>query len=160
MANQNPLISRKSTGTNDANSLAAGASHAVPQYMSDLVMDSTLRWPGVLQLADVTTSDSEQQVFHVVGGRPVAYWVGQTDDIGETGAEYSSVPIVTHKLGAIMTNSVEFLEDVDRNGERLLENGKKVGNAIAHQTDLSVVSGGELGTSLATAVTNSITLPA
>jgi HK97 family phage major capsid protein len=168
MANQNPFISRKTDHTQDSNSLAAGGSHIVPQYISDLVIDKALAFPGVLALADVFPTNSDTTTFHVVGGRPEVGFVGQNGTIGATGAEYSSKSITAKKLAALTVMASEWKEDIDPQGVRLGIFAEQIATALASEIDANII-GVKNGTAIGTPgfdndlvgdVTDEIELPA
>lgn len=92
---------------------AAGGALVVPEFAAQPILDTIQNQPGVAPLADVQSTGSQKDVFHVISDDSAAYWVDEGAAIDEAGMDTSAVEINAKKLAVINRQTREMLEDTN-----------------------------------------------
>lgn len=92
---------------------AAGGALVVPEFAAQPILDTIQNYPGVAALADVQTTSSQKDVFHVISDDSDAYFTSEGAPISEAGMDTSAVEISAKKLAVINRQTREMLEDTN-----------------------------------------------
>lgn len=95
----------------DTNFLKDNLQGFVPTPTAAEIIADVVRGSSVLRLSKVQQMQSETQKIPVMTGGPGAYWVGETERIKTSTAQWIFPELIAKKLGVIVPVSKEKLED-------------------------------------------------
>ncbi len=83
----------------------------VPNIISDEIIGMAVRGSSILRLSKVEAMESDNKTFSVMSKGVGAYWVGETDRIGTSVAEWTFPELKAQKIAVIIPVSREKMND-------------------------------------------------
>lgn len=95
----------------DSNFLKDNLQGFVPSPIAQNIIADVTRGSSVLRLSQVQPMESDNKKFPVMAGGPGAYWVGESERIGTSVAQWIFPEITAKKIGVIIPVTKEKLAD-------------------------------------------------